>query len=519
MSISNPIQRSSSYPLFRSLEQEYNKLDAQAKLLPTDDSDDEESMEQATGQPVIVHNRPLQAFDMTIESSYCGKKIHFKGNQMILWARDMMKRVIEIPETERLVKIDKAVKTAKVAIESSDDWLVYEGMFDTFGHLLAKPSQPFYGIATIYFNAAEFTSVEFKNKTEVKQVNGRWEPKQTSILYAHLLDNELVMYLKKRIVKYHYPANYGLSYRDIVTIIELLKQDEKKSDAQLASRQLVLLKGNVTGPIAISDRFLAFFNAILFGSETSRNSLSFVTGVLVLNMIAQEKLSYVQSFKSPEWSDIAAGKHVPYAVYPMASPYAGSNNFKAYQKLMESSKKEEAEMKLSSQIGMKSSRKHSQWSQIHIKEALLFKFWTKDWDHKPGWLNASYTSLGNSGSAADHGHAIEFARGFNGAVVGLLHNHFPRVPKPLVYSPDEMYALGWFKPSKKIWKDPENPHSTEVDFDAMNWTLSDAEPLLLEKCLDDAMWNIRDEIEEHIMELEGEDAMLDVRDDVEESFM
>lgn len=498
MSISNPIQGINPYPLFQVLEQEYNKLDETAKMLTTDDSDDEESFEQTTHYPVVFHNQPLQAIDMTIESNYCGKKIHFKGNQLILWARDMMQRVIQIPAPERQGRIQDAIRTGKVTIRSSDDWLVYEGMFDSFGHLLAKPSASFYGVATIFLKPGESTTVEFKDKTEVKLLNGKWVEQKTSMLYAHLHDEKLINDLKKKITKYYFSANYGLSYKDILTIIERIKQDEGKNDAQLAGRQLELLKGAVSGPVTISDRFLTFFNAILFGSEASRNSLSFVTGVLVLNMIAQKKLSYAQSFRSPDWSDISEERHVPYAVYPMASPYTGKNNFKGYQKLIERSKEEEVEMKLSSQIGMKSSRKHYQWTQIHIKEAILLKFWTKDWDQQPGWLNVSMTKLGKHWSAIDDGQAIEFARQFNQAVIFLLHNYFPLVPKLLVYSPDERYALGWFKPSTNIWKNPEDPNSSHTDFDAMKWYLTSAEPLRLEKDMQDAMYDLQSEIFESI---------------------
>lgn len=490
--------------LFAALEQEYTALNHGRSLLEADNSDEEEHLEKPTHFPSLVHLNPPSCADMTVESSYCGRKVRFKGNQLILWARDMMEKVVKAPERE--TKIAAAIATRHVTIRSSNDWLDYEGMFDAFGHLLAKPSPTFRGVATIVMGGGVSTTVEFKEKKG-----------QAGLLYAHIHDPKLIDYLTREFPEYDpslgiFPrADYGLSYREIVKIIQWMKRDrleryDKKGlgfgDAELAQRQLSLLKGSAEGPFTSIDRFLTYFNAILFGSEISRNSLSFVTGVMVLSMIGQQKLTYPQSFQSPDWPDISKKRAVSYAVYPMASPYAGEGNFKAYKKLMDISQQELAKKQLSSEIGMKASRKRSQWAQIQIKEAILFKFWTKDWTHEPGGLYLPSTTLGNGWVAEEHGHAVEFARRFNEGIIRWLHQYFPRVPKLLVYSPDEQYSLGWFKPSAKVWKDPSNPDSTETDFNAIEWYITDAQPLLLEKVLHDAMDNIEMEMRADLAEYE-----------------
>ncbi len=486
----------SSCSLFDALEREYVQLYTGPNVAPTDDSDDERPLDETSNLLGMTHNTSPQSARMTIESTYCGKTIRFKGNQLILWARQMQEEVVQIKGSEPT--ISSAIASGRVTIRSSDDWLFYEGIFDNFAKILARPTRTFRGIATIIINRDASTTVEFKNKiTKMRQPDGTWVEKEGTFLYAYLHDAALIDYLKKKAPKYAYPSNHGLSYRNIVEIIETLKTDFDESDASLADRQLTLFQGSTQGPVTIPDRFLSYFNAILFGSESSRNSLSFLTGILVLDLIAHKKLTYSQSFQTPDSSTILEnGKrkregNITYAVYPMASPYSGKNNFKAYKKLIDLSQKEAGEKKLSSAIGMKASRQRPGWTQIQIKEALLFKYWAQSFGGTPGWSNARRTKLGLDWSVEEHGHAIEFARRFNQNVVSTFHRYYPRtVPRLLVYSADEMHALGWFKLSYNVWKAPTDPHSTEVDYDALKWYITSAEPMRLEKDLDDVMYDL-----------------------------
>lgn len=520
MNPTHPLQGSNPVSLFEAFEEEYGTLCTDPNQLPTEDSDDDE-INESDQYPKIIHSESVSGSDMTIATNYCGKDVRFKGNQFILWARDMMQRVVDVPKRD--VKIGAALNAKEVTIENTDDWLVYEGLFDGFAHLLSKKSQPFYGVTKVFFCTLKcsrddlrrmgdplaeereipysqklFTTVEFRNKINSKLVNGQWIEEESDLLYAHIHDKNLITFLKNNhSKKYNYQSRHGLSYRDIVEVIEKFKLDLNVSDAEIAKQQLEVFRGNVKREGVVQDSvfaldlFLAYFNTILFGSESSRNSLSFITGILVLDMIAQNKLNYFECFQSPSSEDIKSNRKVPYSVYPMSSPHTGAKNFKAYKLLMDYSEAEKEDFHLSSNIGMESSRKRAKWSQIHLKEAILLKHWAKDFVKAPiGWINASAIKLGDGYETVEHGQAIEFARRFNQAVVSMLHQNYPMVQKQYVYSPDEKYALGWFKPSQKIWKEPNNPTNTQTDFNSLDWLLSTAQPLKLEKVMFDAIGDI-----------------------------
>lgn len=471
------------------LEQYFNEL-SKIHLVEADNSDDEDLVTEENRYsffPIMHHARSPNSSSMTIESTYHGKIIRFKGNQLIVWARSIMEQIVITPERDR--KINNAVATRQATIHSPNDWLDYEGMFDAFLNMPAKSSKPFYGILTIALSPHENTTVSFRNKVEKRQQpSGKWEMKETSYLYAHVHDQILISFLVNTLglYKYRYPDNYGMSYPNFIEVIKIVKTKFQQTDAEMAQRQLKVLQCAVESVVDF-DRFLAYFNAVLFGSEASRNSLSFFTGILILNLIAEGKLTYEQSFQSPAFQSIEKNESVPYAVYPMASPYTGPKNMVAYNELVRLTKQEEKDRELSSCIGMKTSRERLQWSQIQLKEAILLKFWADDIDHQLKWLNAT--------SAASNGHAVEFARQFNQRVVNLLNVHFPRVKRLFVYSQDELHALGSFKPSEKIWEEPDHLKSTITDFDALKWYLVSAEPLQLEKDMTVAMDDIKIEAE------------------------
>jgi hypothetical protein len=486
--------------LYSIFEREFNGHVAALPKLAVDDSDDDAEADVTVAPasskkrrrektvPALVHRAPVHSEDMTVASTYHGKVIRFKGNQLILWARKMMSEVIKTPERE--ARIAEAIRAHTAAIRSPDDWLNYEGMLDAFQNMAAQPSEPFYGVLTVCLNPSVVTTIAFRNKINKKQNAARkWVEEESDLLYSHLHDPRLIEFLAKEfgMPEYRHASNQGLSYPGIVAIIEKFKVYLRCSDAQLAQRQLEIFKGTASGKIGPVDLFLGYFNAVLFGSEASRNSLSFVTGLLILEVIANGELTYKEAFNSPAFDLIKKGEAVPYAVYPMASPFTGPGNFRVYKKLMAVSAEEEKAGELSSDLGMADSRKYPQFAQIQLKEALLLKYFANNIDHKPGWLSA--------GAAATTGHAAEFARQFNQGIVLILNRYFPSVPRLLVYSKDELHALGWFKPSEKVWVDPVDPGSTITDFSALEWRLTTARPLRLEKDIDDTMDSIRAELE------------------------
>lgn len=472
-----------SRPVFHSLSSHlefyYNYLKHPTPELAADDSDDELALEEDQ-YPIVTHRAPISSAQTTIESSYCGKRVPIKGNQLIVWARNIMEKTICVPDRDE--RIHSALTTRTAAIHSSDDWIRYEGMFDAFGHLLAKETPPFRGILTIFIDPHTTTTIEFKNRGN----------QQSSPLYAYVHDQELIGGLQERFPgAFTYPETFGLSYDKIIQVVERIKGESQTSDAELASRQLTLLRHSAQGPFSFADRFLSYFNAILFGSEASRNSLCFVTNILILDRIAQQQLTYATSFQTPSSSAIFEGRRVAYAAHPMASPHAGPGNFRAYKALTDYSALERDEMLLSSEIGMRASRERPLWTQIQVKEAILLKFWAKDWSQRPQWPGAETTILEGQYSAGSDGHAVEFARLFSEKIAGLLHNNFPSVArKTYVYSSDELQGIGKLPSSGSIWRDPLDPRSTQTTSDVMQSIATSIQPMAIEKEIETAMGDI-----------------------------
>lgn len=66
---------------------------------------------------------------MSITSTYLNKEIRIKGNQLIFWTKDLMKEVLKTPHREE--KIAQAIDTKKAVVKKPEDWLSYEGMFES----------------------------------------------------------------------------------------------------------------------------------------------------------------------------------------------------------------------------------------------------------------------------------------------------------------------------------------------------------------------------------------------------
>jgi|GEM_PF-5580560 len=338
------------------------------------------NLKKANSIPVIQKNQTVSAALMTIPSVHSKEKIPIKGNQIIFWARKIFDHVSDasIDINTRVKAVKAAVQSKKASIQTPLDWIRLEGIFDTFAKRPARVYDPFVGILTISLNSKTETSVDFRYKVSRKKVKENWVSETTTMLYAHLHDKKLIEFLVKKLgfAKFKYSDNHGLSYPDIVNILHDIQAKYKCTDAQLATRQLAVLKGTLEKPTDV-DRFLAFFNAVLFGSEASRNNLSYVTGLMTLDLISKGKLSYEQAFKSPDYQDMQSDsdKEINFAVYPMTSPYTGANNFLGYLTLIEATYAEEMSGQIKSETGMKLEREFPQWAQIPLKEALLIHFW------------------------------------------------------------------------------------------------------------------------------------------------
>lgn len=232
----------------------------------------------------------------------------------------------------------------------------------------------------VRFRLSSATTVQFKHKISSKRVNGKWVKKDTGMLYAHLHDQQLLSHLRSvfGMNKYYYPDNFGLSYIDMVNIVERFKlQSSFSSDSAVAQRQLALLAGPLyehseSPPL---DRFLAFFNSVLFGAEASRNSLSFLSATLILKLIVENTLTYSTAFRTPTEAESSKDGH-QLAANPMSSPFAGSGNFLHYMDLLKFTDQEYvAKVQGSFSTDMRLSLEYPFWSQIQIKEALLIRYW------------------------------------------------------------------------------------------------------------------------------------------------
>lgn len=469
-------------PFYRNLEVEFevarNRNNQPVERRDTYDSDDEgsENTSGEIGFSRIAKGQTVISTEMSMTSTYYGKKIKFKGNQLIFWARDMMEKILKSPE--RKEKIAEAVRAGKAIIKTPRDWLRYEGMFERMMGMAAKESEPFFGILNIILNESTSTTIEFKTK------------ENSPVTYAHIHDQVLINFLwvNLGLKKYYYPTHYGMSYPDIVKAIECYKVCSVDiDDAIIAKRQLEIFKGDVIGEITPFDRFLAFFNAVLFGSETSRNSTSFVTGVIIVELISKGQLTYKEAFETVLDNN--------YAAYPMASPSAGKGNIVGYRALLQLSQEEADTNELSSFIGMKSSRETPNWAQIQLKEAILLKYWSKNFSHEPtwNWIPASEDIKAN-------GHAVEFARRFNQNIVTLLEYYYlPHEARLLVYSKDALDHMPFIfsTPSSSMskWKDPKEPKSTVTSFDALKWDITTDQAFLRqEKDRQEAFYDIQADI-------------------------
>ncbi len=469
----------SSYAMPPKDEQKFNGAENTSKTVRCGEQDDDDGAEESgsTGIPVVEKALPS---DTTIVTKYTGKSVVIKGNQLILWARKVIEYAIthnidEASHTNRKAVVEKAITEKTATISSSNDWLILEGMFDAF------PSRPgkiwkgtdrsnkfFEGILKINLNKDIYTTIEFK-RNKICDV----------LLYAYIHDKELVSFIEKDLGIFL--RDKGLSYWNLNQVCQAIKSKYHLNDQELATRQLKVLQLSIeygdNDKFILIDKFLAYFNAILFGSESSRNRLSFATGLMVLDLISENKLSYEQAFASKIHKDKGNTVVQKYAVYPMASPYTGPGNFMAYIDLEKQTSQEKEQHLLQSAIGMKDSRSHPQKSQIQLKEALLLKAWFLPCC-KEGELDTVSTS-----------------RYFQEHILHLLCKYFPILQKELLYSPDEFDQWSHWELSEEKWEDSDKKITIR---DELKMTPSSLNPLTMEKIVSDAYYETASQIMEEV---------------------
>lgn len=158
------------------------------------------------------------------------------------------------------------------------------------------------------------------------------------------------------------PSKTDYSCKEIFTITDSLRGFAILDDKALATIQLDRLKGIDTNSQTDTriGPWIDYVNVWLFGVEASRINTTFVTGVMVLELIQAGKMSYKEALSdNPEFG----------GQLPPATLKSGSNNFKARRRLLE-----HAEVK---PIGLSEDRQNPQWLAITLKEALVIKNWLK----------------------------------------------------------------------------------------------------------------------------------------------
>lgn len=161
-----------------------------------------------------------------------------------------------------------------------------------------------------------------------------------------------------------------LTYKRIIEVVNHILSKCNMSDKQFSSLQLAIFEfdnqtvSNLFDEINLDVHtrsevvsFIHFFNALIFGIESSRVNATFVTGVMTLELIQYGKLTYMSAFSNNEYGGL----------FPMATLKSGSGNLAARRKLIENDE----------YVGMKLDRQYPQWLAISLKEAKIVKLWMK----------------------------------------------------------------------------------------------------------------------------------------------
>jgi len=150
----------------------------------TDDSDDEEvdAVQEKNAFPRMAKKtgEAVSSTDMTITTTYYGKEIRFKGNQLIVWTKKIMEKML----TKE--KIAEALLNRQPIVKKPEDWLNYEGMFESLPGMACKKSTPFFGVLNVYLNEATCTTIKFAAR----------ETPNCSLTYCYLHDEKVIRFIR-----------------------------------------------------------------------------------------------------------------------------------------------------------------------------------------------------------------------------------------------------------------------------------------------------------------------------------
>jgi hypothetical protein len=156
-------------------------------------------------------------------------------------------------------------------------------------------------------------------------------------------------------------AQEDFSCTRIYEITQELRQEHGLTEEMLAFFQLELLVGRLheqTPPEIVY--WLDGVNAWLFGVEASRVNTTFVTGVMVLELIQAGKMTYKEALAEGDFG----------GQMPLAAVGSKKGNFTARKRLLDHVEKEKP-------AGLSIDRQNPQWLAVTLKEAMVIKNWLK----------------------------------------------------------------------------------------------------------------------------------------------
>ncbi|MCB1116061.1 MAG: hypothetical protein KDK71_06285 [Chlamydiia bacterium] len=308
---------------------------------------------------------------------YCSDT-NIKGSELITIAHDVVQTFFDgaidyACEYERdiggAVIPPPYVKDGILHIKAKRDWVMSLGGWKGMMPREEVQNFFFYGFESEKNPNERFTGVKISNKGPVFPIiNGRLHITENFTIKSY---NITTYYKKVNDEWVKCTGKTDLSYSQIVSAISEIKKMFSLTDSQIAFSQLCLFDSGSLPEDIIEHipeeswkevrQFLEYLNALMFGIEASGLNAAQVTGLMTLDLIVDEKISYSQAFKAN-----ADGGVYPYACFgDNKGTYSEREKIISHQKSSPSS------------MSMKDLREEPSKSPVANKEAVLIKFWLK----------------------------------------------------------------------------------------------------------------------------------------------
>ncbi len=326
-------------------------------------------------EPIFFQKRdPISPAPMTIRcTEESGKQKNIKGSELIEIVhdevQDLYDEVINIAcEYEKdiggpIIHFPREYE-GKVFIRASKDWLMslggWKGMMpsEEVKNYFLYPKEQKFSAVMIHDNGLFFRLENHRLHIPEGFSIGRCKVTQAWVKK----DGKFTLSKPKT----------DLSYNQITRVLSYISKTFRLSDSEIAKLQIRAITGRISDRSHILAhipktqrkeiiQFLDYLNALMFGVEASGLNAALITGVMTLDLISKERITYRQAFKANE-----DGGFYPYACF--------GNNKGSYNKresiLLQRKKERDP-------VSMKAFRKSPHHSPVAIKEAILIKEWLK----------------------------------------------------------------------------------------------------------------------------------------------